>query len=218
MVVQPDDADAADTNVADQEPEATARPNKRQRIYDETEVSRFHPRAGAPRARACDIDHTQEASKPVAKAKKPKKESAPPVNTAVYVTSLPLDVTVEEVHDTFKRFGIVAEEVDSGKPRIKLYTNDQGEFKGDALVVYFKPESIKLAVNMLDETDFRIGEEGPAGKMRVTEADRSYKKQQDYNTKAGEAGGKKKGPSRDQKKIMKKTQKLNRQASPLLSS
>lgn len=111
---------------------------------------------------------------------------------------------------------MIAEEVDSGKPRIKLYQDDSGNAKGDALVVYFRPESVNLAIQMLDDTDFRFGVEGPAGKMRVSEADRSYKRQQD-NQKPGEGGEngegevqRKKQPSKDQKKIIKKTQKLNK--------
>ena len=36
-----------------------------------------------------------------------------------------------------------------------MYVDDQGNFKGDALVVYFRAESVKLAVQMLDDTQFR---------------------------------------------------------------
>lgn len=102
--------------------------------------------------------------------------------------------------------------MDSGKPRIKLYEDEHGKVKGDALVVYFRPESIKLAIQMLDDTDFRIGQEGPAGKMRVAEADRSYKRQQDRPEEGGDDSEvkRKKPQSSDQRKIIKKTQKLNK--------
>lgn len=102
---------------------------------------------------------------------------APKQNTAIYVTGLPLDATAEEVHDLFSRkCGVVAEEIDSGKPRIKMYTDEQGNFKGDALVVFFKPQSVDMAIMLLDDTDFRFSSSGPSGKMRVMAADSSYKK------------------------------------------
>jgi HIV Tat-specific factor 1 len=82
-----------------------------------------------------------------------------------------------------------------------MYENEQGNFKGDALVVYFRPESVNLAVQMLDDSHFRLGVEGPGGKMRVQAADFSYKSQQDPPVNSSK---------KDQKKIIKKTQKLNR--------
>jgi HIV Tat-specific factor 1 len=134
-------------------------------------------------------------------------EKQPPKNTAVYVTSIPLDATVEEVHEVFSRYGVIADGIDSGTPRIKLYTDGDGKPKGDALVVYFRPESVDLAINMLDETDFRLGEKGPDGPMRVKAAERSYKKVQDLP----ETGDAKKAPSaREKKKIIAKTQKMNK--------
>ncbi|KAL2043439.1 hypothetical protein N7G274_003746 [Stereocaulon virgatum] len=118
-------------------------------------------------------------------------------NTAVYVTSLPEDITVEEVQRVFSRCGVIAEEIDSGKPRIKLYTNEEGNFKGDALIVFFRAESVELAIQLLDDTEFRLGQ-GP--KMRVAAADFSYKAQKEAPAKSN---------VKDKKKIMKKTQKLN---------
>lgn len=50
------------------------------------------------------------------------------------MTSLPDDVTVDEVHDVFAKFGVIAESADSDKPRIKLFYNEEGKFKGDALI------------------------------------------------------------------------------------
>lgn len=42
-----------------------------------------------------------------------------------------------------------------GEPKIKLYKDDKDQVKGDALVMYFKPESVQLAITLLDEAEFR---------------------------------------------------------------
>ena len=122
-------------------------------------------------------------------------------NRAVYITNLPLDATLDEVRSVFSKCGVIAEEIDRGKPRIKLYTDEQERFKGEALIVYFRAESVDLAVQMLDETDFRFGQDAPTGKMKVQAADFSYKTQQEAPTKTS---------AKDKKKIIEKTQKLNR--------
>ncbi|KAL8674549.1 MAG: hypothetical protein Q9168_001067 [Polycauliona sp. 1 TL-2023] len=134
------------------------------------------------------------------KKAKPAPEARERKNTAVYVTNLPLDVSVQEVSDVFSRCGVIAEEIDRGKPRIKLYTHDDGNFKGDALILYFRAESVDLAIQMLDDTDFRLGQSAAAGKMKVAAADFSYKAQKDAPAKSN---------NKDKKKIIKKTQKLN---------
>ena len=105
------------------------------------------------------------------------------------------------MHDVFSKCGVIAEEIDRGKPRIKLYTNEDGSFKGDALILYFRAESVDLAVQMLDDTDFRLGQTAPTGKMKVAAADFSYKAQKDAPAKSN---------NKDKQRIIKKTQKLNR--------
>ena len=82
-----------------------------------------------------------------------------------------------------------------------MYTDEKGEFKGEALIVYFRPESVNLAIQMLDDSDFRLGAAGPTGNMRVQAADFSYKSQQEAPAKT---------TNRDKKKIIRKTQKLNK--------
>ena len=86
-----------------------------------------------------------------------------------------------------------------------MYEDSEGQFKGEALVVYFRPESVDLAIQMLDDSDFRLGVVGPNGKMRVQKADYSFKKQQD----APEAKSGAKSNTKDKNKIIKKTQKMN---------
>ena len=110
-------------------------------------------------------------------------------------------MTATEVASVFSKCGVIAEEIDSKMPRIKLYQNDEGTFKGDALIVYFRPESVNLASQMLDDTPFRLGSDDPIAKMTVKEADFSYKKQKKVPTD---------GNTQDKKKIKKKTQKLNK--------
>ena len=82
-----------------------------------------------------------------------------------------------------------------------MYEDDKGQFKGEALVVYFRPESVNLAIQMLDDSDFRIGVEGPTGRMRVQTADYSYKSQKEAPAKSSK---------KDLKKVIKRTQKLNK--------
>ncbi|KAJ6120528.1 nuclear mRNA splicing factor-associated protein [Penicillium sp. IBT 18751x] len=139
----------------------------------------------------------QQTSGDDAEAQKPKKQR---VNTAVFVTSIPLDVTFDEIRDTFSKCGVIAEEIDSGNPRIKMYNDDDGKFKGEALIVYFRPESVNLAIQMLDDSDFRLGERGPNGPMRVQAADFSFKSQKDAPKQTN---------MRDKKKIIERTQRLN---------
>ena len=127
-------------------------------------------------------------------------------NTAIYITNLPPTTTVDEIQSVFSRCGVIAEEIDRGKPRIKLYTDDSGNFKGDCLIVYFRAESIELAIQMLDDSDFRLGESAPGGKMKVVAADFSYKTQKEAPPKSS---------GKDKKKIIRKTQKLNKSVLPL---
>lgn len=51
------------------------------------------------------------------------------------------------------------------KPRIKLYTNAQGQRNGEGLVTYLRPESVALAIDLLDDTEYRPGVE--KGRIRV---------------------------------------------------
>ncbi|TIA83923.1 hypothetical protein E3P98_00524 [Wallemia ichthyophaga] len=96
-----------------------------------------------------------------------KRDKPPPPKTAVFVTGLPPDVTVDEIADVFSKYGVLLTN-DDGSPKVKLYTDDLGNFKGEALVVYYKQDSVSLAVQLLDDTELRYGD-GSA--IRVSVAD-----------------------------------------------
>ncbi|OMJ15539.1 Splicing factor U2AF-associated protein 2 [Smittium culicis] len=88
-------------------------------------------------------------------------------NTIVYVTGLPLDTTLEEVETYFKKCGTIMPDLITGAPRIKLYKDDEGNLKGDALVTYYKAPSVKLAIDILDDSVFRYSE---PNRIKVQEA------------------------------------------------
>lgn len=75
-------------------------------------------------------------------------------DTAVYVSNLPTDVTVEELEQEFSKFGILAED-EAGNKKVKIYKDSNNVPKGDALVVYYRLESVSMAIDMLDGTSLR---------------------------------------------------------------
>lgn len=58
-------------------------------------------------------------------------------NTAIYVSGLPLDITIDELTQLFTKCGLIARD-ERGKDKIKLYKDGNGEPKGDALCTYIK--------------------------------------------------------------------------------
>ncbi|KAF7793841.1 hypothetical protein EIP86_004962 [Pleurotus ostreatoroseus] len=93
-------------------------------------------------------------------------------NTAVYVTGLPFDAEPDEIVERFSKCGLI-EEDDGGEPKVKMYAREDGSFSGEALVVYFKEESVMLAENILDDAELRIGDSST--RMSVRKAEFSHK-------------------------------------------
>ncbi|KAK3056235.1 hypothetical protein LTR09_002742 [Extremus antarcticus] len=179
---------------------------KQQEAYRVDGVNEDEPAVDLKKRKAADVEETPgQSKKQKAEAARPERKS-----NAVYVTSLPDDATVDELKGVFSRYGgVIAESADTGEPRIKIYVDDDGQPKGDALVVFFRPESVQLAIDMLDETEFRPGERSDKGPMRVTVADQSYKQQKDQPLKSDQAKKKGTGANKDRDKIIKKNQELN---------
>lgn len=69
-------------------------------------------------------------------------------NTAIYVSGLPLDITVEELTQLFNKCGLIARD-ERGRDKIKLYKDKNGEPKGDALCTYIKVRIIMVLIRIV---------------------------------------------------------------------
>jgi HIV Tat-specific factor 1 len=169
--------------------------NDRKRKHEEEveEVARREPKS-----RTADDTLTNEPKGKEEKERKP---------TAIYITGLPKDVTVEEVDEVFSKYGLIAENLATGEKRIKLYSDESGELKGDALVVYFKPESVSLAIEMMDGYEFRYGK-GNISVQIATFDNKEKPRGQDSINRDKPSG-------RDKAKIQKRLQKLNEYVLPI---
>ncbi|THH27841.1 hypothetical protein EUX98_g6337 [Antrodiella citrinella] len=123
---------------------------------------------------------------PSTKRKKDKPAERKSKNTAVYVTGLPVDTTHDEIIERFSKFGLIEEDYD-GEPKVKMYARDDGTFSGEALVVYFKEESVMLAVNILDDAELRLG--ATDTRMSVQKADFKHRNEGGPGGEAAQEGG-----------------------------
>ncbi|ORY26260.1 hypothetical protein BCR39DRAFT_541678 [Naematelia encephala] len=108
-----------------------------------------------------------KASSISASTSAPQPPSAPK-RTAVFVSNLPPTTTAAQLASVFSKAGVLMLG-DDGEPRIKLYHDDAGNFKGEALVMFFKEGSVDLAITLLDDTELELGTGW--GNIRVKEAE-----------------------------------------------
>ncbi|KAI8645090.1 hypothetical protein BD408DRAFT_339447 [Parasitella parasitica] len=116
------------------------------------ETVKIKPKEKKKRAATYDVTASEVPEK------KLKREPTKKPVTSVYVTSIPPDATIEELKALFSKCGVIMEDLETGEPKIKIYRDENGVSKGDALVSYFKEESVPLAVELLDDSELRPGD------------------------------------------------------------
>ncbi|KAF8756917.1 RNA recognition motif [Rhizoctonia solani] len=176
-----------------------ARTNKKRKKEPIDYTSNTDPAAPGPsikRGKNNKGDKKDESTAPA----QPRKSK----NTAVFVSSLPPDAEADEIAARFGRFGLIMED-DEGKPKVKLYRSEDGTFTGEALVVYYKEESVELAVTLLDDAELRLGEAGT--RMKVQRAEYGHKGG-DHEAVGNENGGQKR--TVDKKKASKRIGNMER--------
>ncbi|KAJ8674530.1 hypothetical protein QAD02_005792 [Eretmocerus hayati] len=108
------------------------------------------------------VPENPKPSKEEKKSENKRKMQEPPTwfdvdeahNTTIYISNLPLDITMEELKELVGKCGLLARD-EKGKDKLKLYTDAEGEPKGDARCTYIKIESVNLALTILDGWDIR---------------------------------------------------------------
>jgi len=112
---------------------------------------------------------------------------------------------MNELLERFGKCGVI-EEDDEGEPKIKMYAREDGSFSGEALVVFFKEDSVTLALNLMDEAELRLGD--GSTRMKVQMAEFGHKQQQGPG---GQGGGERKVVNR--KKATKRIGKMQKSVS-----
>ena len=107
----------------------------------------------------------KEKKKRYRKNKAKKKWYKAKINSNIYITGLPKDITVEELEENFAKCGAIRMDPNTGGNKIKIYQNEDGTVKGDALISFERLESVETAIEMLHESNIR-----PDSKITVENA------------------------------------------------
>jgi HIV Tat-specific factor 1 len=137
-------------------------------VTETTLTSSSTSNGSANAAASTSTSTTAPAATPAATGPAPKK-------TAVWVSNLPPNTTTDMLSSVFSKAGVLLIG-DDGEPRIKLYYDDDGNFKGEALVMYFKEGSVTLAETLLDDTELELGAGLGNMRVKVAEYERSTQK------------------------------------------
>ena len=148
-----------------------------------------------------------------------------PKKTAVFVTNLPPDTNASTLSSVFSKAGVLLIG-DDGEPRVKMYYDDDGRFKGEALIIYFKEGSVDLAITLLDDTELELGAGFASMRVKVAEYDKSQsanegkkpekKEEVKQNGDEKDKTERKKPSAEDKKRMTKRIKTMQRLVSPLL--
>lgn len=143
--------------------------------------------SASPSASAIANTTADTTTKKPLSGKPPKLRQARPI-TDVYVSNLPPTTTKTQLAELFSRAGLLMTTAAEGgddeevEPKIKMYKDaTTGEFKGDALISYFKPASVDLAIKLFDDTPLEFGT--GQGNMRVSKAEFATKSREEEKVK-----------------------------------
>lgn len=170
--------------------------------------------SGSSKRKRAGKDREAVNSKKTKASDEQKRANAKPRPVAsVFISGLPHDTSVPELADVFSRYGVLLED-EPGKPRVKLYYDDEGKFKGEALITYFKPDSVEIAIAVLDQSPLRIGTSKPLmsverAQFKEPPADTSTSVSQIAQESGGDASGPKQRSEEEKRRIKDRNRRLN---------
>jgi HIV Tat-specific factor 1 len=110
------------------------------------------------------------------KEKKRNKWYEAKINSNVYVSGLPKDITDHELSEFFSKCGFIRKDEKTGESKVKLYKDETGKFKGDALISFIREESVIIAIDLFNDTEIR-----PGYKIKVEKA--KFEQKGNYKTR-----------------------------------
>jgi HIV Tat-specific factor 1 len=102
------------------------------------------------------IYEKKQKKKDKQKEKKLNKWYTPKVNSNIYITDLPKDITEAELVEMFSKCGFIRKD-EKGKPKIKLYKDESGKLKGDGLISFLREESVQIAIDLYNDFEIKPG-------------------------------------------------------------
>merc|ERR1712228_922895 len=129
--------------------------NEANECFDDKEIESFDPSFRA----LIDLDKNFKNDSIIKtnvqkkkKRKKSKKRKREKVARSIFVSGLPLNITLDEISAFFGKAGVIATDIyKKGKKKIALYGD------GNGLITFYQPYSVKLALDILDETQIKNG-------------------------------------------------------------
>lgn len=113
-----------------------------------------------------DKSNIEGDGEPSAKRRRTRKKKVKKVSGSwVYISGLPMDCTLDEIQQHFTKVGLVAISPVDQLPKIRLYRDSAGAFKGDCRLCYIAQESADMAIEILDGGFIR-----PSHKISVSSA------------------------------------------------
>lgn len=150
--------------------------NKRKKPLPQPEENK-EPEVPLTEEQLAKREKNKKKAKKQAEKKKEKWYNAK-INTFIYISGLPLDVTEEELKEFVSKAGVLRIDLNTGKEKIKLYRDDHGNLKGDAAVSYVREESVDIAIENLRDKEIRSGFKVNIEKAQFNQKEDDYKRRQ----------------------------------------
>eukprot|EP00770_Monocercomonoides_exilis_P010585 MONOS_10532.1-p1 / transcript=MONOS_10532.1 / gene=MONOS_10532 / organism=Monocercomonoides_exilis_PA203 / gene_product=nuclear mrna splicing factor-associated / transcript_product=nuclear mrna splicing factor-associated / location=Mono_scaffold00482:36396-38471(+) / protein_length=547 / sequence_SO=supercontig / SO=protein_coding / is_pseudo=false len=182
---------------AQNDPEAIA---ERKRLREEEKLKKSEEELMEERKRRLEKKKQKKQAKREAAKLNALQSGTSGQNTSVFLSGIPNDATFDDVLSFLSKGGAFRRNLD-GKERIKLYFDENGIFKGEALAQYQRPESSDLIIELRNGVEF-IYADGRVSKEKVSVSQAQFSSKE--SSGSGEGSNKKERVVDSKEKIRQK--------------